>query len=86
MKKIRNLIISLNITLTIIALTISIVDILHRGLIIHYFLSFMVASALLGSVLYMRMTIKRTNFILPNDDLVWVHLIIFSLWFIAQIS
>ena len=85
-RKIRNLIIFLNVTLTVIALTICVVDIVHPGLIIHYILSFIVAFALLGSVLHMRMTIKRTNFILPNDDLVWVHIILFTIWFIAQIA
>ena len=86
MKMIRNSIILLNVTLTLIAISICIVKILYRGLVFDYLLFLIVTFALVGSVLHMRLTIKRTSFILPNDSLVCTHLIIFTAWFISEAS
>ena len=43
------------------------------------------AFALIGSVLHMRKTIKSTNFVLPNDHLVSVHMILFAAWLLTWI-
>ena len=85
MKQIRNGIALLNVVITVIALAIAIVQLFFADLFFDYVLNLMVAFALIGSVLHMRGTIKKTNFILPNDDLVWVHLVLFTVYFITRV-
>ena len=86
MKKIRCFIIALNLSLTLIAILICTIKILHRGLVFDYLLFLIVSFSLFGSVLHMRWTIKRTNFILPNDSLVCTHLVIFIVWFLGEFT
>ena len=45
-------------------------------------LDLIVAASLIISVIHMRRTIKSTNFVLPNETLVNVHLFNFIGWFI----
>ena len=57
-------------------------DIPTGGLVIAFF-NILVTLALIGSVLHIRRTINKTNFVFPNEQIVIMHLIIFSVWTIT---
>ena len=85
MKKIRRCITILNVVAAVIAAILSIVfyfDIQTGGLIISLF-NILVTLALIGSVLHIRRTINKTKFVFPNEQMVIMHLIIFSVWAIT---
>ena len=82
MKQIRHQIIIVNVSTSAVAVVLCFLYYIDEkyDLICMTLLNTMVAISLMGSVLHMRRTIKSTNFVFPNDGLVSVHLILFTVW------
>ena len=81
---IRRNIVIMNVMIAFIALGLCTTHYLMKGDIALIILSAMSAFGLIFSVLHMRRTIRSTNFMFPNDKLVWLHLIFFTLWFVTR--
>ena len=85
MTKIKKCINILNVLSVILSAILSAVfyfDVKTGGIIIALF-NILVTLALIGSVLHIRSTINKTKFVFPNEMIVIMHLIIFSVWTIT---
>ena len=80
----------INIVAVIIAATVSVLsypeDVEHRNWLVVFTINFVQGLLLVTSVIIMRRKIKQTNFAQPNEKLVTIHVINFTLIVLVAFS